>query len=236
MTVGSVIELYTTLIGWNFYVNFWDMFTETGIAYIPFAVMVIKNFSEGYRGRPGDGAEQSVRAMEQDIIVMMTVIVLAAQPTYTLNPKDVEYTPPCTPSGAKGTTTYKAGDGKTTWDETLGKATGGAVKVPIWWVGVMSLSAGANHAMLKSFDCMEDLRSVKDSAASANITDRAVRAQYNHFFSQCWGPAEAENKKNPGVIPGKTFDLAKKYGGVDADGNVDPNWGIEDLRYIGSRL
>ena len=45
MEVGSAIELYTTLLGWILYDKLWDALAETGVAYIPFLALIVRNFA-----------------------------------------------------------------------------------------------------------------------------------------------------------------------------------------------
>lgn len=242
MNVGSVIELYTTVMGWQFYQNFWDMFTGTGLAFIPFIVAIVKNFAEGYRGRPGDGAEQSVRAMELDVFVMMTVIVLAAQPTLDFNPSVLEFKPACTASGAPGTVTRTFGNTGSTYDDTLvsgvssGKAgKAGAARIPIWWMGVMAISGGATRAMTATLPCAPDLRRVSRAMKTVAIKDPATRAEYNQFRNECWQAASSKHKKHPNAIneDNRATDLAETY---EFENDVASAWINTDLNYAGSRI
>ena len=43
MHVGSYLELFTTLFGWQFYDRLWDILTGTGLAFLPFLGIVLNN-------------------------------------------------------------------------------------------------------------------------------------------------------------------------------------------------
>ena len=236
MNVGSAIELYTTVMGWQFYADFWDVFTGTGIAFIPFIVIIVKNFAQGYRGRPGDGAEQSVRAMELDIFEMMTVIVLVAQPVMNFNPGVLEFKPACTASGAPGDTSQTIGNTGTTYDAILADAVDSeedsAARIPVWWMGVMSISGGVTRAMSVSLPCAPNMRSVRNEIKGLAIKNPATQREYEHFRNQCWLPAYSKFTEDPDVILDTTPELHESH---DTDNEWEElNWINADINYSGS--
>ena len=85
MSVGSFLELYTALFGWLMYDRIWGVLTETGIAYIPFIGVLVKNFAEPYQSQETkDASTTSIKRMELDIVAMLTVVVLVASPFFDL--------------------------------------------------------------------------------------------------------------------------------------------------------
>jgi len=44
MEVGSAIDLYTTLLGWILFDKLWATLAETGVAYLPFLALIVRNF------------------------------------------------------------------------------------------------------------------------------------------------------------------------------------------------
>lgn len=212
MTVGSFIELYTTLIGWAFYNNLWAILTGTGIAFLPFVGIVLDNFTRS------DSTAEAVRRMEIEIALVLSVIVLAAQPVYPLVPTSLEYRKPCDEMGAVAS----AGNTGTTYDITLGSAevsvTGieGAIDVPLWWYGVMVFAGGTNHALIGGFSCVADLRAVDQAARSASFANQDVRREYDRFASECFLPALSKyNRERPDAEAIQTI--------LDVD-PADPAW------------
>ena len=52
MSVGSHLELFLTLFGWQQYNNLWSILTTTGLAYIPFALIVIQTLVDSVGEAP----------------------------------------------------------------------------------------------------------------------------------------------------------------------------------------
>ncbi len=217
MTVGSFIELYSTLIGWTFYNNLWAVLSGTGIVFLPFIGMVVRNFTRSATSQDGgDGTATSVRLMEIDIALALSVVVLAAQPIQPLLPSTLAYHPPCTETVAT------VGASGTTYDTTLGAAGvtvggEGAVNVPLWWYGVMAFAGGANHALIGGFSCVEDLRAVSQAARSVSFENLDARREYDRFASECYLPALSKYNREQPDTPA-TQALLEQYG---AD---DPAW------------
>ena len=55
MHVGSYLELFTTLFGWQFYDRLWDILTGTGLAFLPFLGIVLNNVLETHTHGATDG-------------------------------------------------------------------------------------------------------------------------------------------------------------------------------------
>ncbi len=73
--VQSFPELYTLLIGWNLYDQLWTLLTQTGLAYIPFIGIVLRNIARPYESQETtDAATTSLRRMEIDIIATLLII------------------------------------------------------------------------------------------------------------------------------------------------------------------
>ena len=81
--VQSFPELYTTLLGWKQYNSLWSIMTQTGLAFIPFIGLFIRNFIEPAKSQSAKGAsETSLKRIEIDLVVMILVIMFAAQPLF----------------------------------------------------------------------------------------------------------------------------------------------------------
>ncbi|RLA05750.1 MAG: conjugal transfer protein TraG, partial [Gammaproteobacteria bacterium] len=96
MSVSTYLELYLTLYGWVLYDGFWEIITDTGIAYLPFIGMFLRNIVEPIKSQDAkDASTTSLRRIEIDIIIMFTVVVLAVQPIMTINSTSLGYTKSC---------------------------------------------------------------------------------------------------------------------------------------------
>lgn len=197
MTVSGLLELNTTYLGWQHYNAIWSLLTATGIAYLPFLVILVKNIIEPYQSlEPEDASAASVRRMEVDIVLALTVVVLAAQPVMTLKANQLSYEQPCT---GNVTTPGKTG---TTFDRfNLTDA-----NVPIWWYGVMAVSAGLSHAAASTlWDCGDNGPTpsgsdVMTKATSVQIDKPNLIQEMARFSQDCFMPAHADyQEKHPDV-------------------------------------
>lgn len=188
MNVTSYLELFLTLFGWTLYTEIWTIFLETGLVYLPFIGMFIKNISMPVRSQEAkDAASTSLRRIEIDIIAMLTVVVLACQPFMTLGFNNLNYTIACS---ANPSTVHTGATG-TTYDAVFTAASlgGNSVKVPIWWYAVLALSGGFNDAMILSIPCNADIRLTRYGLVNSRIKDPQLRRQVQLFFNDCYHPA-----------------------------------------------
>ena len=89
MTLGvqSYPELYTTLLGWQLYDEIWDLLSQTGLAFLPFIGIVLRNITHPYTSQETkDAGSTSLRRMEVDFISTLLFIFFAVSPALTLDP------------------------------------------------------------------------------------------------------------------------------------------------------
>lgn len=230
MVVDSYLELITTIYGWMYYNRIWDVLKDTGIVYMPFAWKVVTNMLESHdSSTTRQGVGGSLRRMEVELVTMIMVLALAAVPMLTLDPASLTYTAPATvdnPAPAAqgvgagmtfGTINYtSAGGGVLASGFT--DAAGAQVKVPVWWAGVMAMSAGLNSAIKTGMPSNADLRGVSQLAALAAIKDPALRKESQDFYNYCYAPARSmfqAEKLDLTVAPYAA--LIASYGKADTD-------------------
>lgn len=219
MSVDSYLELFTTLFGWAFYGVLWDVLVSTGIVYLPFLGILIDNWRE-----PAEGGEfgtvtgLSLRRMEIELFVALLVVVLAGQPA-ALTPLDagtLSYEPQPTLIDPTPTAATVAAS-----QSTYGVAgfTGSAstVNVPVWWYGVLAVSAGFNHAVVEGLPVTSDLRTYEQQARLATIADPRLRQETSVFFSECFIPARSRYQaEQPATAAVSTI--------LTSYGDDDPDW------------
>jgi TraG-like protein, N-terminal region len=187
MTVESYLELFTTLFGWQQYNNLWSVLSDTGIVFLPFLFILAKNFvGPATSMEAKDASATSVRRMEIDIALALTVVVLAAQPFITLSPGVLTYEKPC---GA-GTAVTPGASG-TTYDSTFASILT-TTNVPIWWYGMMALSAGATHAAVNGIGCVADLSGYRLDIDKTRIQDPTLLAELGQFVQDCFIPSRSK--------------------------------------------
>ena len=209
MTVESYFELFTTLFGWQQYNNLWSVLSDTGIVFIPFLFILAKNFvGPATSMEAKDASSTSVRRMEIDIVLALSVVVLAAQPFITLSPSVLTYEKPC---GAGAPVT--PGASGTTYDSTFASILTNT-NVPIWWYGMMALSAGTTHAAVNGIGCVADLSGYRMELDKTRIQDPALLAELGQFLQDCFIPARSKYyREKPNVSA-----LLSTYG------ERDPEW------------
>src|SRR5690242_16799509 len=125
MSIGvqSYPELYTTLLGWQLYDQIWDILTKTGLAFLPFIGIVLRNIAQPYASQETkDAGSTSLRRMELDFLITLFLIFMAVSPVLKLDPKIVSYTPVCQTDGKQDS--YHAGSTGTTYDKAFTIPTG----------------------------------------------------------------------------------------------------------------
>src|SRR5208337_3725150 len=116
--VQSYPELYTFLMGWHLYDQLWDLLAKTGIAFLPFIGIFIRNTAGPYASQETkDAASTSLRRIELSLIGTLLIIFFAVAPFVPLDPAKVSFTPLCQPNGQNKT--YHPGDTQTTWDSAF---------------------------------------------------------------------------------------------------------------------
>ncbi len=171
------------------------MLTATGVVYLPFLGMVLRNFMEPYQSQEaGDASSTSVRRMEVDIVVALSVVVLAGQPFIPLSPEVIQYHRPCTG------VTASPGDSQTSFDQSFtGVVSLETAYVPLWWYAVMAFSGGSTQAAIATLDCGADfsghLRAVKTTA----ISDPALVREVYQFAQSCWVPSHSKFQADPNI-------------------------------------
>ena len=91
MPTGSIIDLYTTLLGWYMNNALWDLIVGTGVIFIPFIARVLQvHLKDAENERKS--TKGFVRALEFNVYMMLAVMVFAAQPMVTLHTANMTYT------------------------------------------------------------------------------------------------------------------------------------------------
>ncbi|MBS3954330.1 MAG: conjugal transfer protein TraG N-terminal domain-containing protein [Methylomicrobium sp.] len=229
MSVSSYLEIYLSQFGWSLYGLFWDILVQTGLAYLPFIALLLRTIAEPIKSQEAkDASSTSLRRIEIELFAMFTVIVLAVQPTLTLQHTGLSYTKAC----ASGQT-VSGGNTGTTYDSTFSHAALGGVsaKIPLWWYGVLALSGGINAAAIVGIPCSADIRLTSFKISNARIQDPQLRQQARQFFNDCYAPAMAAFLDNPQPLPknaaqedlywlGSTFLLNGSYQTLRAGTNI----------------
>lgn len=211
MNVGHPLEAFTTIFGWMQFQNLWDILVFSGIAFIPFLIIVIRAFVDNYTGQEAKaGSRKSVHMMEVEIVKALSVVVLAAQPIWPLALSELEFENTCnqTPgiSGIEDTTYSDAFD--------LTNAS-----VPVWWYGTMAISKGITGAAIAGIGCPEEMVRTRLTIDEQRISDPEVAQNVQRFTNECFIPARSRYQRER----------------PDVDSLLATH-GTDDPEFIGSRV
>jgi len=186
--VNGYLELYTTLLGWQQYQNLWDIAVKTGIAFIPFIAIIIRNIIEPATSQqPKSASETSLKRMEFGLAGALLVVMFCAQPCIALEPSALSYTPVCQAQAQTAT----PGSTGTTYDQAFPVATG--AQVPVLWYAVMAIAHAATRAAILGLPCQPyDYRQLHDTLAASKIEDPELRQEATDFYQNCYVQALAK--------------------------------------------
>ena len=224
MSIGvqSYPELYTMLLGWDLYDKLWDLLTQTGIAYLPFIGMILRNITKSYVTHgTRDAGPASLRSMEVELCATILLILFAVSPCIPLNAHAVSYTPMCE---SKKDQTYYPGDTGTTYDKAFAIPLD-TIYVPIWWYAVISVSEGITNAANTMVGCAPNLRKMVTEVSMAQVSDPEVKQELQDFETMCYIPARIQFSQD------KQSNNATHINSIQADVK---KYGVEDTEWIGS--
>ena len=200
MGVSSYFEFATVLFGWILYDRLWAVLNDTGIVYLPFFVIVLKNVLESRRGGDDEGsaAVQSLKKSETDVVVAIVVMFLAAVPFTEVRLAEMSYVRPqldCAaadrigrgvePAEVAGTATGTA------YDAPLATLSGETGRVPIWWGFVHVVSKAVVAAGTAAVPCTGDVVRLSMSLGGDTVEDPLLLKEFADFATDCHRPAVA---------------------------------------------
>lgn len=221
MTLGvqSYPELYTTLLGWQLYDQIWDLLSQTGLAFLPFIGIVLRNITHPYTSQETkDAGSTSLRRMEVDFISALVFIFFAVSPAFTLDPSVLYYTPLCQTSGQSNT--YHPGNTGTTYDQAFTVSTGD-IHVPMWWYAVMAFSEGITSGANTLIACSPDLRKLTSQVNMAKIPDAELKQEVQEFEQECFIPARTQYLAD---VHSNSPMLTPVLAEIDEYGENDTEW------------
>ncbi|MEO8401650.1 MAG: conjugal transfer protein TraG N-terminal domain-containing protein [Gammaproteobacteria bacterium] len=223
MSIGvqSYPELYTLLLGWSLYGKLWNLLTQTGIAYVPFIGLILKNVTQSYVMSGHQSAGHSLRSMEISLITTFLLIFFGVAPFISLDAHTVTYSPIC---GSDKGKTYFPGATGTTYDKAFALPAG-EVRVPIWWYAVISTSAGMTSAANTMIGCVPDLRKMMTEVDMAQIQDPETKQELQDFETMCYTPAKTQ------FLNDSKNDNATTLNSIRTNTN---KYGAEDTEWMGS--
>ena len=194
MGVSSYFEFVTVLFGWIVYDRLWAVLNDTGIVYLPFLVILLKNLLESCRAGDDEGsaAIQSLKKSETDLVVAIVVMFLAAVPFTEVRLAEMSYVRPtldcaverrilrgAEPAEVNGLSTGTA------YDASLGMLAGETGRIPIWWGFVHVVSKAVVAAGTAAVPCTGDVVRLSMSLGNDTVEDPLLLRELADFASDC---------------------------------------------------
>jgi hypothetical protein len=192
LIVDTPLELWTTLIGWSWYNLLWDIMSGTGIVFLPFLGILLDVWRESFvDGADRGAATRGIRALEIEVYLALTVIVMAAVPNSltTVSPANVQYNATATLVTPTQTNT---GSNDGTFTSAFGVLNGTSANVPPWWYLVMRLTSGINQAFMTGIargTPLVGMRLLQEQAKLIGISNPTLRSEAQRFYNECYVPA-----------------------------------------------
>ena len=198
MGVSSYFEFVTVLFGWIVYDRLWAVLNDTGIVYVPFFVILLKNLLESRRGGDDEGsaAIQSLKKSETDVVVAIVVMFLAAVPFTEVRLGEMSYVRPqldcaveqriargAEPAEVNGLATGTA------YDAPLGTISGEVGRIPIWWGFVHVVSKAVVAAGTAAIPCTGDVVRLTMTLGNDTVEDPLLLKELADFTTDCHRPA-----------------------------------------------
>ena len=188
MGVGSYFEFVVLAFAWLVYDGVWAVLNDTGIVYLPFLGIVVKNVIESKKAGDDEGsaAAQSLKKIEVDTVVAVVVVFLAAVPSFPLDMTQMRYVRPgleCGAAGAGGVVT--AGDATAPYGPIRAQLAGAAAEIPLWWAAMHQLGKAVAAGAMAGVPCSSDVRGFHMRVGRAAIDDPAALESMRRFAGEC---------------------------------------------------
>ena len=194
MGVSSYFEFVTVLFGWVVYDRLWAVLNDTGIVYLPFFAIVLRNMLESRRAGDDEGsaAVQSLKKSETDVIVAIVVMFLAAVPFTEVRLAEMSYVRPtldCASAdriarGVEPAEVNGAATG-TAYDAPLGTLSGEVGRIPIWWGFVHVVSKAVVAAGTAAIPCTGDVVRLSMTLGNDTVEDPLLLRELADFTADC---------------------------------------------------
>lgn len=238
MQVGSVLEVYTTIYGWEIYNTFVDLLYMTGLMWAPVLAIIYRNWKGPVTSQENRAAAAtSLSRMQFDIYSMLVVIIFALYPIIPLTLTDVDHTQICSDPDSGSVQENTVDENNTTYSDTVGVAT--TTKVPVFWSLIMSIGSGINYHMSGKIKCFDDIPMLDEKIRNIIITDEKVSKEYSRFVTECYVPAK---NKYENAMDGKQYaqyisdELDAGRPGGAMGGLIDIDYDKDDPYTVGSHF
>jgi len=207
INVDSSLQVFTTIVSWEYYGVIWSLLVGSGIVFIPI-VMQLVQFLLNARAQSsmlGSSSDGLLSALEVQLISLFLVMLFVALPAspFELNQNTVNvvgkpnsvYTDEQIPANASCGQTQTAYDDLESSDgsELCAKQS----NIPIWWYGVLRVSHAITQATVVELtaDTNHGFRALVSFARSNKIVNQTLQDSVNRFEQECYTKALNQNSR-----------------------------------------
>lgn len=187
------------MMGWLVSNSVTDIFQQSGLALVPFVVLVVKEWHEAKEegDEAGNRGVLSANRVEMGLYIKLIVYVFTVLPMFTVSfaPINInhQYATNC------GVSTVVAPAGQ--WNAaTLNMIGGATVNIPAWWGLVHALSHGITNVAVGAIPCSPDLQAIATEVDLSTIEDPILQQELDQFQRQCFGVARSRLHQSGGSV------------------------------------
>lgn len=238
MQLDSYLEIFLTAYGWAFANVIGDILVGTGLAILPFGIIVFRAWYDSKeKGQGFEGIRSLLESIETKLISAMFVMAtcFATTPYTSLSNLRLSYMPQESLTNRNPELLTKDSNLESPSVQALTRSyqklekSGSLSSVPAWWYAVMGLSSGINGAFRAGVgNATSEIRMVEDVARTATIEDTQLLRSIQRFYSECFVPARSQYIELP------KGQLTAAGQAIIAPENKD--YGLQDPDWMGSQL
>lgn len=184
MMTHSYLEYFLTLLAWIQNNSIANILMGTGLAVLPFALVVVSNFLKA-RDQGADEGNKGVLALtwvETRVYTMIFVSMFALIPFIPIQlgviQIDQSRSEQCGRSSVQ--------PANTGWGQTFSSLNGQSARVPIWWFLIHTVSKGLTTAAVASIPCGTELRQAQIAVDELRLDDPYLRQEVGDFVRDCY--------------------------------------------------
>ena len=214
LNVLSIPQIYAYLMGWWQYDVWWAAMRDTGLFYIPIAVIFARAVIEPFLSQETrSGAVTAVKRMVTDLIYLLLFIAVFAVPSVYVSLASVRYQ-----STQGDMATYNHNDSTYAQHIPDSLKAQNEVAMPLGWYLFLNLANGLTGMAFNSLsDNQAPIRQAQQTFASMGIDDVDLRQEYRRFMNECYRPAHARyaNGNYDSTLQPGIDQLNQQYGKVE---------------------
>lgn len=232
MHVGSLLEIYTTIYGWQLFNLMVDILSMTGLLYAPLIAIIYINIRQPATSQDNKAASlTSLSRMQWDMYTTILIILIAVAPILNLRLNTMKHQQICYDQSS-GTHFADPEDTGGNTGSTYDQIPVTDVKIPLLWYLTLQVSSGINYTAVANLPCLSNITWLDENLRNMTIPDPVIRAEFNRFANECFLPAK--NKFIASMNGGQFYDYTKDEWNV---GSVSGSaYKADDPYYIGSRF